>query len=146
MASIEYPSENVIRAWVRSLRRTDSPLKKYLPHTDEEWFDVMHGVLERAQMFASEDLHAQAARIFHNAVKGHAFVDGNKRSGVIMVYLFYLWNGYSLHERDTGMGESVHEIATQLAAMPGNLTAKEMSALQDELANLAVENVGSLEE
>ena len=41
-------------------------------------------------------IHAKAAALMHSLISNHAFLDGNKRAGVIAARLFYLLNGYEL--------------------------------------------------
>ena len=43
---------------------------------------------------AYPDLHSKAAAIFHSIANNHAFVDGNKRTAVLAVILFYNLNGW----------------------------------------------------
>ena len=43
---------------------------------------------------AYPDLHTKAAALFHSLVRNHPFADGNKRTGVISVGVFYGLNGY----------------------------------------------------
>jgi death on curing protein len=39
-------------------------------------------------------VHTKAAALFHSLVKNHAFVDGNKRTGVLATLTFYGLNGW----------------------------------------------------
>lgn len=43
---------------------------------------------------AYPDLHSKAAAFFHSLVKNHAFVDGNKRTAVLAMLMFYGLNGW----------------------------------------------------
>jgi death on curing protein len=43
---------------------------------------------------AYPDVHGKAAALFHSLVKNHAFVDGNKRTAVLAVLMFYGLNGW----------------------------------------------------
>jgi death-on-curing protein len=45
-------------------------------------------------MDAYPNLHTKAAALFHSLVRNHPFVDGNKRTGVIAMGVFYGLNGY----------------------------------------------------
>jgi death-on-curing protein len=53
---------------------------------------------------AYPDLHAKAAALFHSLCRNHAFVNGNKRTAVVAVGVFYGLNGWSL---DMDQGEIV---------------------------------------
>mgnify|MGYP000022898981 CR=1 FL=1 len=52
------------------------------------------------QSFAGKDLFAtdfdKLARLGYGLVANHAFLDGNKRIGAMMVQLLLKWNGYAL--------------------------------------------------
>jgi len=45
---------------------------------------------------AYPDIHTKAAAMMHSLIRNHPFVDGNKRTGVLSVVLFYNLNGYSV--------------------------------------------------
>lgn len=45
---------------------------------------------------AYPDIHSKAAALFHSLVNNHAFVDGNKRTAVLAVIVFYNLNGWDL--------------------------------------------------
>lgn len=53
------------------------------------------------QSFGGQDLFPSAiekiARLGFGLAANHAFVDGNKRIGAMMVQLLLKWNGYNLH-------------------------------------------------
>ncbi len=108
MAEIRYPGRQQLEFWIGELSMPGSMLAPYLPAVDEYWYREMSGIFVRVRMAQDLDLHVQAARIFHDTVKNHHFVDGNKRSGVVMLYLFYLWNGYALLEEGERSGEGVY--------------------------------------
>lgn len=43
---------------------------------------------------AYPDIHTKAAALMHSLIRNHPFVDGNKRTGVLSVILFYNLNGF----------------------------------------------------
>ena len=53
------------------------------------------------QSFGEQDLFPseieKIARLGYGLAANHAFVDGNKRIGAMMVQLLLQWNGYDLH-------------------------------------------------
>lgn len=64
-----------------------------------------HGILESAiaaplQTFGGEELFPgivdKIARLGYGLASNHAFIDGNKRIGALMVQLLLKWNGYKL--------------------------------------------------
>lgn len=68
------------------------------------------GLLESAVMrpqqtvFGSDaypDIHTKAAALFHSLCRNHAFIDGNKRTAVLTLAIFYQLNGHDL-EMDQG--------------------------------------------
>lgn len=68
------------------------------------------GLLESAVMrpqqtvFGSDaypDIHSKAAALLHSLARNHPFLDGNKRSALLAVTLFYGLNGWKL-QMDNG--------------------------------------------
>lgn len=45
---------------------------------------------------AYPDMHTKAAAMMHSLIRNHAFIDGNKRTGVLASILFYNLNGYTI--------------------------------------------------
>jgi death-on-curing protein len=45
---------------------------------------------------AYPDMHTKAAAMMHSLIRNHAFVDGNKRTGVLAMILFYNLNGFRI--------------------------------------------------
>lgn len=45
---------------------------------------------------AYPDIHTKAAALMHSLVRNHPFVDGNKRTAVLAVVVFYNINGFEL--------------------------------------------------
>ncbi len=52
---------------------------------------------------AYRDVHSKAAALFHSVASNHAFVDGNKRTAVLSVVVFYGLNGYEFDADDTDL-------------------------------------------
>lgn len=64
------------------------------------------GLLESAALrpqqtvFGSDaypSLHEKAAALMHSLIRNHPFVDGNKRTAVLAMRIFYNLNGWDLH-------------------------------------------------
>lgn len=53
---------------------------------------------------AYPSLHEKAAALMHSLIRNHPFVDGNKRTAVLAMRIFYNLNGWDLH---TEQGELV---------------------------------------
>lgn len=45
---------------------------------------------------AYPDIHTKAAAMMHSLIRNHAFIDGNKRTGVLAAILFYNLNGFQI--------------------------------------------------
>lgn len=68
-------------------------------------------------------LHEKAAALFHSLIKNHAFLDGNKRTAVLALVIFYRMNGY--------------QAATDEGALVG--IAVDVAESQLDVASLAAE-------
>lgn len=78
------------------------------------------GILESAiaaplQTFGGEELFPgeveKIARLGYGLASNHAFVDGNKRIGALMVQLLLKWNGYKLTLRPGELSDMFISIA-----------------------------------
>lgn len=110
MSEVQYPNRDDLRWWVEDLSKgTGLPLK--LPNIDEEWYDLILDSIQRVHYSPeSGDLNRKAAQIFYNIAKGHNFVDGNKRSSIVVVYLFYLINDHIVRA-DMLIGDLARKVA-----------------------------------
>jgi death-on-curing protein len=91
------------------------------------------GLLESAVMrpqqsvFGEEaypDIHSKAGALFHSLCRNHPFIDGNKRTAVLALVIFYELNSYSLSmEQGEMVGLAVDTAEGQLdvAAIAGIL-------------------------
>lgn len=74
-------------------------------------------------------LHEKAAALFHGLIRNHPFIDGNKRTAVVSVAVFYSLNGYELQAADTAvvaLALDVAEGVLDVAGIAGHL--KDMAA------------------
>lgn len=53
---------------------------------------------------AYPDIHAKATAMMHSLTRSHPFIDGNKRTAVLSMIVFYNLNGYAI---DADQGEVV---------------------------------------
>ena len=60
------------------------------------------------------DIHTKAAAMMHSLIRNHPFVDGNKRTGVLSMILFYNLNGYAVEAEQ----EEVIALALDIAEGP----------------------------
>lgn len=93
---IFYPDKDVIKYWIEILKSENFTLKTKLPITDEEWFCVVTDTIERIRFEYIEGIHSKAGHLFFYINKNHNFIDGNKRTTTVIVYLFYLINKYKI--------------------------------------------------
>lgn len=56
------------------------------------------------QTDAYPDIHTKAAAMMHSLIRNHPFLDGNKRTAVLSMILFYNLNGYAI---EANQGEVV---------------------------------------
>lgn len=72
------------------------------------------------QTFDGEDLFKtdieKIARIGYGLASNHAFVDGNKRIGAMIMQLFLKWNGYTLSLRQGELADMFIAIAAGVAS------------------------------
>ncbi len=86
----------MIVEWANLIADRES-LRNYLPIIDERWAVAIEGEYALTAMHPDrDDLAKSSARLFYRIIKNHRFVDGNKRSAVINVYLFVLYNRHNL--------------------------------------------------
>ncbi len=100
---IEYPDQYFLDWWIEYIQEESSNifLKKYLPKTDKEWVNRVLGVISHIKMqqehgYIPTELHAIGSNIFYKINKAHNEIDGNKRSSIIVIYLYYLLNDYAI--------------------------------------------------
>lgn len=111
---ILYPSKETLENWVEVLK-TDTYLKLSLPIIDDRWYELIFATIVRAKhSYSQGDVHAKAAELFYNINKAHDYTDGNKRSSIIVVYLFYIVNDYMILEH-----LDIRQMAKKVAASHG---------------------------
>lgn len=99
-----FPDAEIIDWWVEYLPESENiPLKESLPKIDKEWRMRVMSVISLIKMnyesgYSPQDLHHLGALIFYKINKAHNEIDGNKRSSIIITYLFYLMNDYAIRE------------------------------------------------
>ena len=95
MNKLQYPTLQELVWWIEFLSDENRTLKLSLPVIDDVWYEQIMEVVQRVQYSYSEDaLHNRAAELFYNANKAHNYTDGNKRSSIVITYLFYLTNNH----------------------------------------------------
>jgi len=135
MSGVIIPQINDVRAWVKEISGPTLLLFKFLPDINTKWYEAIDGALGLIQLsHYKENLHHKGAHLFYKIVKNHYFIDGNKRSAVIVIYLYYLVNGYIIREDP----EAMLEIARKTAESDGTESEKEIGILEDRLNGITV--------
>lgn len=96
---IEFPNQEEIIRWGQTLAG-DGTFPS-LPAISDFWAKQMSSCMETTRLLAnssddSYDICRCASVIFYKITKNHYLVDGNKRSAVICLYLFFAVNGMIL--------------------------------------------------
>lgn len=88
-----YPTEDNLKSWIKFLNDPQTKLHEYLPNIDNTWYKHVLSPIELVQLpYFKDDLCTKGANIFYKITKNHNLIDGNKRSAVIVTYLFFLLN------------------------------------------------------
>lgn len=96
---VAFPDRKDIEAWLALLSRTNPILRLKLPVVDDQWIDHILSIIERQKLrgkYTETSLCRYAAHIFYNIIKNHNYIDSNKRSAVVIVYLFFVLNSHLL--------------------------------------------------
>lgn len=114
-----YPSRRDIELWLELLQSEDINLGLKLPVVDKEWINEILSIIERCRFpYFSGSIHNRAANIFYKIVKNHNYIDSNKRSGIVILYLFYLVNDHMLIRKEmkyNGSKIDIEEMAKRVA-------------------------------
>src|SRR5665213_4418943 len=98
--SFVYPTRTDLEEFVRILQTNKFRVSKYLPHIDEEWFDIIDDCIRYtehiAQYEGEKSFHDCCARLLYKVAKRHELHDGNKRSAVIAVFIFAIINDHAV--------------------------------------------------
>ncbi|MCB9820598.1 type II toxin-antitoxin system death-on-curing family toxin [Candidatus Nomurabacteria bacterium] len=97
MDDIIYPNEEDFRIFINILQQGDYSIKKYLPHIDENWYDIVvtqMNYVKNTSYYEDLNIYEVCSKILYKITKKHELGDGNKRSGVICVVLFCLVNNF----------------------------------------------------
>ncbi len=91
-----YPDKGIIEMWLFLLRSESIELKLKLPKEDETWYKEVVDTIERIRWDFISGVIPKAAHLFYYLDKDHNFVDGNKRTTIVIVHLFLFLNGYKI--------------------------------------------------
>ena len=93
---IFYPDKDLIEMWLVLLKSENIELKLKLPKEDEYWYKEVLDTIERIKWDFINGIIPKAAHLFYYLDKDHNFVDGNKRTTIVIVHLFLFVNGYKI--------------------------------------------------
>jgi death-on-curing family protein len=126
---ISYPTKEDIERWIVILKDDNVELRLKLPVSDEDWYRKVIDTIQRINVPYISGLHCKAARLFYYLDKDHNFLDGNKRTAILITYLFYLINGHWITSP-----ERTERLAKKLAASIGSRKREEwMKKIEKEL-------------
>jgi len=131
-----YPDKEVLQRWVELLEQPTFVLHRYLPPIDEGWITTILATFDLLQfIYYSDSFHYKAAHMFYKICKNHYFIDSNKRSSIIVLYLFCIINGYII----TCPPEAVKTLAEKTAMIQGSSNYEnDIRDIEDELKKVVV--------
>lgn len=92
-----YPNIEQLHLWVKLVEKTDG-LSQYLPLIDDRWFVAIESDLILCSIHPDgNDFYKTSARLFYRVIKNHHFIDGNKRSALLIWFLLMLLNNGEFH-------------------------------------------------
>ena len=116
MSNLSYPTRQLIEKWLVILKNENLELTLKLPQTSEQWFDRVLSNVELTRIaYCEEDVFVKGAHLFYYITKDHNFTDGNKRSAIVVTYLYFLINTYFI-----GNPEKVRLLAKRVAKSKGS--------------------------
>lgn len=112
MNSVRFPSEQELRLWIRALIEENIE-EMPLPNIDEEWYREIVSSFETTMLVpqCKENVVLAGATIFYKIIKNHRRVDGNKRSAVITIYLFFTINEAHLRKSPNSLKDFSKSVA-----------------------------------
>jgi death-on-curing family protein len=111
MNKLVFPGEETILEWGKLLLESHFP-DEYLPLITNQWARATADSVEVASLHpCKNDLVESASRIFYKIIKNHRLVDGNKRSALVVTYLFLVLNNHRFKIDSS----SVYELARMVA-------------------------------
>ncbi len=135
MNNIHYPSERILRFWIASISKPAEGnfLIPYLPEIDEDWYATMCSVFNLIRIpHYPQNFEHQAAHLFYKICKNHYLINSNKRSAVIVLYLFCLLNMFFLKAET----EAILSIARETVESDPRSSEEYVLQLEQKIAQL----------
>ena len=118
MDNFVYPDKVILKAFISIIQESSFTIKRYLPSTDEYWYEVIDDTIEYVKNLQSfeeqNDIYKVSANLLYKIAKRHEMGDGNKRSSVIVTYCFCLVNNHYIRNP-----QRLKDLAKSLAATKG---------------------------
>jgi death-on-curing family protein len=128
---VSYPSKQDFQVFIKVLQEGNYPIKRYLPPIDKEWYEVVSSCVQYAEHTSHYEKLTFAetcARLLYKVAKRHELGDGNKRSSVMVVFLFCLVNDYHLYSPAI-----IKQLAKRAASTKGRMNE---TIIRKRLANV----------
>ncbi len=110
--SLQYPTANDLELWFDIIQRNQE-FGPYLPAIDDGWIDSIQSDLALCAMHPDgQRLSSASARLFYRIIKNHHFVDGNKRSAVLMLFMLLDFNEMEIEMNWIEMYDLAKEVAS----------------------------------
>lgn len=132
MSNIKFFTKEDLELWLHSLEESGNG--QYLPPISEQWFDKIMDSMELLQFpYHKQTIYNLGARPFYAINHGHKFENGNKRSAIIVLYLFCVTNGYLLGETNWLGNSGIRSLAKRVAKSSGRRQEKWIQIITEEL-------------
>lgn len=117
MTNLEYPDAETIHTLHADIVASDADTESgvHSPDDVESALEYIRGCGFFGQ--GPETIHEKAAHLMRFLVANHPYVDGNKRTALNTVELFYLLNGYHFAYEDESVRTILKEFAIQEQAV-----------------------------
>ncbi len=133
MDKIIYPDGQTLKTWTDIINNPELFPPDLLPEFNEIWFREITSFIELLKLsHYKENLHHKAAHLFYKIAKGHRFVDGNKRSAIIALDLFFMVNSHTLIQTP----QELYELALSVVKSQSNESEKEIEKLELKLIEI----------
>jgi death-on-curing family protein len=96
---IIYPEKSDFSEFIKIISDGKYDVSEYLPKINSDWYNVVYDCVHYVQTTSPyedgpTDIHDCAAKLIYKVAKRHELADGNKRTAVMVVYLFYVLNDF----------------------------------------------------
>lgn len=134
MNEITYPSKDTFGEWLSEVTKEGAYPLGLLPVFENNWIDTILATFDLLKFpHYKNTLHHKGAHLFYKIIKNHKFGDGNKRSAVLSLYLFYSINGLTLLKNP----DSLYSKAKETAESQSNESEKEIEQLEKWLEKIS---------